>query len=277
MRRFKTLALLLVMSAVAAGCGGSGGEETVGDVEPAPERPPLTTTPVPTTAGGTTVPLTNLTLRLTDVRVVNSEESDSGLRILLPAGVATASVTVNGLPSPNRVISVCQARELDKRLSGAACRTPANGEAVTVTLGSAATGIEVAQVGVSGSGPEGNITALSDVTVRYAASSREVRLRLQEVPGSDGGGRPTFSMTPAGTGTYRAQLNWKIIQVFGGTDSRGSLELLQGGNVSNQAESNNTQAQLNGTAPAGAGDLAIRIRNIGTAAMVTPQLTATFP
>ena len=277
MRRFKTLALMLVMTAVAAGCGGGGSDDTDTEVEPAPERPPLTTSAVPTTSPGTTVPATNLALRLTDVRVVNSEESDSGMRVILPAGVVTASVTVNGLPSPNRVISVCQAKELDRRLSGAACRTPANGEAVTVTLGSAATGVEIAQVGVSGSGPGGNITTLSDVTIRYAASSREVSLRLQEVAGSDEGGRPTFSMTPAGTGTYRAQLNWRIIPVFGGTDSRGRLELLQGANVANQADGANTQAQLDGTAPAGAADLAIRIRNIGTAAMVTPQLTATFP
>jgi hypothetical protein len=269
---------MLVMTAVAAGCGGGGGDDVDTDVEPAPERPPLSTIAVPTTApGGTTVPATNLTLRLTDVRVANSEESDSGMRILLPAGVATASVTVNGLPSPNRVISVCQARELDRRLSGAACRTPANGEAVTVSLGSAATGVEIAQVGVSGSGPGGNLTTLSDVTVRYAASSREVSLRLQEIAGSEEGGRPTFTMTPAGSGSYRAQLNWKIIPVFGGTDNRGRLELVQGSAVVTQDESANTQAQLNGTAPAGATDLGIRIRNIGTAAMVTPQLTATFP
>ena len=268
---------MLAMIAVAAGCGGSGGDDTEAEVEPAPERPALSTSAVPTTAGGPTVPATNLTLRLADVRVVNSEESDSGMRVLLPAGVATASVTVNGLPTPNRVISVCQARELERRLSGAACRTPANGEAVTVTLGSAATGVEIAQVGVSGPGPEGNLTSLSDVTIRYAASSREVSMRLQEIAGSDAGGRPTFTMTPAGSGAYRSQLNWKIIQVFGGTDSRGQLELLQGGNVANQAESANTQVQLNGTAPAGASDLAIRVRNIGTAAMVTPQLTATFP
>jgi hypothetical protein len=276
-RRFKTLALMLVMTALAAGCGSSGGDETDTDVEPAPERPPLSASAVPTTSGGTTIPATNLTLRMTDVRVVNSEESDSGMRVILPAGVASASVTVNGLPSPNRVISVCQANELDRRLSAAACRTPANGEAVTVALGSAATGVEIAQVGVSGAGPEGNITILSDVTIRYAASSREVSLRLQEVAGSDEGGRPTFSMTPAGTGAYRAQLNWKIIPVFGGTDSRGRLELVQGGNVTNQTEGSNTQALLDGTVPAGAGDVAIRIRNVGTAAMVTPQLTVTFP
>ena len=78
---------MLVMTAVAAGCGSSGGDDTDTEVEPAPERPPLSTSAVPTTSGGTTVPATNLTLRLTDVRVVNSEESDSGMRVMLPAGV----------------------------------------------------------------------------------------------------------------------------------------------------------------------------------------------
>lgn len=268
---------MMVIAAVAGACGGSGTDETETDVEPAPERPPLSTSLVPTTSGGTTVPATNLTLRLTDVRILNSEESDSGMRVMLPAGVATASVTINGLPSPNRVISVCQARELDRRFSGGACRTPANGEAVTVTLGSAATGVEIAQVGVSGTGPEGNLTSLSDVTIRYAASSREVSLRLQEIAGDAAGGQPTFTMTPAGSGAYRAQLNWRIIPVFGGADSRGRLELLQGGAVTSQSDAASAQAEFNGTAPAGAGDLAIRVRNVGTAAMVAPQLTASFP
>ena len=276
MLRSKILVLMLAMAAAACGGGGDSGDDS--DIGAGPDTTAASTTaPVPTTVGGTTVPATTLTFRLTDVRVVNSEENDSGMRILLPAGVATASVTVTGLPSPNRVISVCQAKELEKRMSGAACRTPANGEAVTVTLGSAATGVEIAQVGVSGSGAEGNITSLSEVTIRYAASSRDVSLRLQEVAGSDAGGRPTFALSPAGSGAYRSTLTWRIIPVFGGTDSRGQLELVQGGNVLTQVDGANTQAQLNGTAPAGATDVGIRIRNIGTAAMVTPQLVATFP
>lgn len=275
MHRFRILTLLLAMTAAACG----GGDDDGGDVGAGADLPASTTTavPVPTSAAGPTLPATNLTLRLTEVRVVNSEESDSGLRVLLPAGVASASVTVNGLPTPNRVISVCQATELDRRMSGAACRTPANGEAVTVMLGSAATGVEVAQVGVSGTGPEANITSLTDVTIRYAASSREVQLRLQEIAGSDAGGRPTFTMTPSATSAYQATLSWKIIPVFGGTDSRGRLELVQGGTVVNQGDGSNTQAQISGTAPAGGGEASLRIRNVGDAAMVTPQLTATFP
>lgn len=267
---------MLAMTTAACGGGGDGGDDT--DIGAAPDSTTgSTTAAAPTTVAGTTAPAANLTFRMTDIRVVNSEETDSGMRVLLPAGVATASVTVNGLPSPNRVISVCQARELNKRMSGAACRTPANGEAVTVTLGSAATGVEIAQVGVTGSGQEGNITALSEVTIRYSAPSREVSLRLQEIAGSDDGGRPTFSMTPSASGSYRATLNWRIIPVFGGTDSRGRLEAVQGSTAINSADGSNTQAQLTGTAPAGAGEVGIRIRNIGTAAMVTPELTATFP
>lgn len=274
------IAIVLVISAVAAGCGGGddGGTEEDLDAGATPTTLSGTTVPVPSTAGGTTVPATTLTLKMTDVRVVSSEEPDSGMRVLLPAGVASASVTVTGLPSPNRVISVCQANELDRRMSGAACRTPANGEAVNVTLGSAATGVEIAQVGSSGSGPEGNITALSEVTIRYAASSREVNLRLQEIAGGDTTNQPTISLTPpSASGNYRATLNWKIIPVFGGTDSRGQLELVQGGNVVKMAESANTQVSLSGTLPPPVGEAAVRIRNVGAAAMVTPELSALLP
>lgn len=260
----------------ATACGGGDSDDT--DIGAGPSSTAASmTTPVPTTVAGTTVPPTNLTLRLTDVKVVSSEEADSGMRILLPAGVGSASVTVTGLPSPNRVISVCQAKELDRRMSGAACRNPANGEAVTVALGSAATGVEIAQVGASGTGPGDGITALSEVKISYAASSREVSLRLQQLAGNDSGNQPTFAMTPRGSGSYRVVLNWKIIPVFGGTDSRGQLELVQGDTVVNKSEGANNQVQLEDTAPAGATDVAVRIRNVGVAAMVTPQLTATFP
>lgn len=263
------------MTAVACG-GGSGTDDS--DIGAGQSATTATTAaPVPTTVGGTTLPATTLTLRLTDVKVVNSEEADSGMRILLPPGVASASVTVTGLPSPNRSISVCQAKELDRRMSGAACRNPADGEAVTVALGSTATGVEIAQTRVTATDPAGSLTSLSEVKITYAASSREVSVRLQQLAGNDSGNRPTFSMTPRGSGSYRAVLNWKIIPVFGGTDSRGQLELVQGDTVVNASEGASNQVQLDGAAPAGTTDVAVRIRNIGVAAMVTPELTATFP
>jgi hypothetical protein len=272
--------IVLALTAAAA-CGGGGGDDTDEDLDagaPTTAAGAPTTARVPTTTPGTTVAPTSLTLKVTDVRLINSEESDSGMRILLPAGTASAAVTVTGLPTPNRVISVCQANDLDRRLSTAACRTPANGEAVNVALGSAATGVEVVQVGVSGSGPEGNSTALGDVTIRYSASSREMTVRLPQIAGGDGAKlSPTFSLTPPSTnGAYRAQMNWTIIPVFGGTDSRARLELVQGGNVANQADSTATEARLEGTLTPAA-EASIRIQNVGTAAMVSPKLTLLLP
>lgn len=272
---------MLVLAMTAAACGGGGGDDTDDDIDaggPTTAAGSATTVPVPTTAAGTTVPPTTLTLKVTDIRLINSEESDSGMRILLPAGVASASVTATGLPTPNRVISVCQANELDRRMSTAACRQPANGEAVNVSLGSAATGVEIVQAGLSAAGPEGNATALGEVTIRYTASSREISARLPQIAGGDsGGGRPSFSLTPASTsGAYRAQLNWTVIPVFGGTDSRGRLELVQGANVSKEANSTATEARIDGTLSP-PGEAAIRIQNVGTAAMVTPKLTLLLP
>lgn len=279
MRRLRMVASILVLAVVAAGCGGGAGDSADDDAGGAPSTTTaLTTAPVPTTAGGTTVPAANLTLRVADLRLVNSEESDNGVRVLLPAGVATASVTVNGLPTPNRVISVCQANDLDRRLSAAVCRVPANGEAVTIPLGAAASGVEIVQVGTSSSGPGGNVTNLDDVTIRYASSSREVTARLAQIAAGESGGRPSFGLTPAGAaGTYRASLAWTVIQVFGGTPSNGQLELVQGGTPAKQAEGAGLQVRLEGTvAPPGA-EAAVRVSNIGSAAMVSPKLTLLLP
>jgi hypothetical protein len=274
-RRFPVAALVLAMTIVAAGCGGDGGGDDDEDLG-LPANPSATTTmPVPSTAAGTTLPPSNLTLRLTGVRLANSEESDNGMRILLPAGVSTASVTLTGLPSPNRVVSVCQARELDRRQEAATCRTPASGEAVTVTLGSAASGVELLQLGTVGTGPAGNSAALDEVTIRYAASSRELNVRLPQIAGGEPG--PTFGLTPASTdGTYRATLSWTVIPVFGGSVANGQLELLEGGNATNQAQSSG-EVRLSGNVPAPVGDVAIRVQNVGTAALVTPKLNLLLP
>jgi hypothetical protein len=269
--------MVLAMAAAVSGCGGKGGGDTGDDAAP-PSTGVATTAPVPSTAGGTTVPPTNLSLRITDVRLVNSEESDSGMRVLLPAGVGSASVTLTGLPSPNRVISVCQARELERRFSGAACRTPASGETVTVTLGSAASGVEIVQVGVSGPGPAGNSAALEEVSIRYAASSRELRIRLPQIAAGDAGGRPTFALTPpSADGAYRATLNWTVIAVFGGSPANAQLELLSGGSQVNQAQSTASEVRLTGTVPPPVGDVAIRAQNVGSSALVTPNLVAVLP
>jgi hypothetical protein len=271
----RTIAMVLAMTVVAAACGGDGGgaDDDVG-------AGVSTTTPssAPSTTAAATGPRTDLTLRITDLRLENSEESDNGVRILLPDGVTTASVTLAGLPSPNRVISVCQARELDRRLSTAVCRQPASGEAVTVALGAEASGVEIVQAGLSSSGPEGNATTLGDVTIRYAASSREVDVRLSQIPAGEAGARPSFSLTPAGTtGAYRAALTWTVIQVFGGTPSNAQLELVRGGNVVDSAQSGGLQVQLNGTMTPPGGDAAVRVQNVGPSALVGPKLDMLLP
>jgi hypothetical protein len=269
--------MVLAMTAVVAGCGSDSGDDGDGDAA-TPTTVAATTVPVPSTAGGTTIPSTSLTLRITDVGLVNSEESDNGMRVLLPAGVTTAAVTVTGLPSPNRVISVCQAQELDRRFSGAACRTPANGEAVNVALGTAASGVEIIQVGVTGAGAAGNTAKLDEVTIRYTASSREVNVRLPQVASGETGGRPTFGLSPASSdGSYRATMTWTVIPVFGGTPANGQIELLEGSTVSGQAQSGSAQVQLNGKVATPGGNATIRVQNLGTAALVTPKLNMVLP
>ncbi len=273
-KRFGTLAGVLAMAAAAAACGAKSGSG-VDAGGPSSTSVAATTVAVPSTVAGTTVPPSNLTLRVTEVHLVNSEESDSGMRILLPAGVATASVTLTGLPSPNQVISVCQARGLDSRLTGAACRTPANDEAVNVTLGAAASGVEIVQVGVNGSGPGANTARLDAVVIRYAASSRELNVRLPQIAAGE---QPAFALTPAGSGgSYRAALTWTVIPVFGGTASSGQVQLLQNGSVASQAQGGAAGVQLEGTVPAPAGDVSIRLQNIGEAALVSPKLAALLP
>jgi hypothetical protein len=268
--------MVLAVALVAANCGGDGdGDEDVAAATTTAPAP-ATTAVVPTTAGGTTVPATSLTLRITDIRLLNSEESDNAVRILLPPGVATASVTVAGLPSPNRVVSVCQADDLDRRLTTAACRMPASGESVNVALGTAARGVEIVQAGLSSSGPEGNTTNLGEVTIRYTASSREVNVRLSQVAGGESGARPTFALTPAGSGAYHARLTWTVIQVFGGTPSSALVEVVQGGNVVNKAEGGGLEVRLNGTLSP-PGEAAIRVQNAGSSALVGPKLALTLP
>ena len=269
--------MALALTGMAAGCGGDSGDSAGDDVDGATPSTAVTTPAVAPTAGGTTVPPTDLTLRVTDVQLVNSEDSDNGVRILLPPGVATAAVTLTGVAPGNR-ISVCQARELESRLSSGACRTPTSGEAVNVTLGSTASGVEIVPVAVPGGAPAGSTTTLQEVSIRYAASSREVNVRLPQIAAGESGGRPTFALTPAGPGgPYQARLTWTVIQVFGGTPSNGQLELLRGGAVANSAASGGLEVRLTGDVPAPVGDAAIRVQNVGSSAMVSPKLSLVLP
>lgn len=263
--------LLMALAAGACGSGKGSGSETVGT--PAAS----TTTPVASTAGGTTVPPTNLTLRITDLRLVISEETNRGVRVLLPAGVASAKVTLPDIPAPNRAISVCQTQDLNAVMSSATCRTPTGSDPVTVTLGAEARGVEIIHVSTPISGPTTSTFNLKEVDISYTASSREVNVRLPQIENGDAGGRPTFALTPAATdGAYRATFAWQVIQTFGGTPSLGQLELLSAGSAADHSQGS-PETRLNGTAPAPRTDLAIRATNLGTSVLINPTLNLLLP
>jgi hypothetical protein len=115
------------------------------------------------------------------------------------------------------------------------------------------------------------------VLIRYAASSREVNVRFPQIASGESGNRPTFALTPpSADGTYRATLSWNVILVFGGTPSNAQIELLQGGTVADQAQAGG-DVRLTGTVPSPGSESAIRVQNLGTAALVTPRLNALLP
>ena len=273
-RPFAIAAIVLALTVTGA-CGGGDEDE---DLDATATTGPATTLAPPTTVSGPTVPPADLTLRITDVRLtLNANEADNGIRVLLPAGVPNVSVTLRGVPSPNRAISVCQARELERRMDAASCRTPQDGEAATLPLGATASGVEIVQLGAVGSGAEGNAATLEEVTIRYSASSREVNVRLAQIAAGEAGGRPAFGLTPpSADGSYRASLAWNVIAVFGGNLGTGQLELVQGGSVANQAQGS-ADVRLTGTVPAPAENVVIRAQNVGSSALVTPKLSLLLP
>ena len=268
-------ALVLAASAAACGGGGGGGKDNTDAAAPAATTTPPVASTAPT---GTTLPATNLTLHMTDIRVGNSEESDNAFRVLLPPGVTTATVSITGLPTPNQVISVCQANDLQQRLPTAVCRMPAAGATAVLPLGSGATGVEIAQVGTNGSGPGASVTALSDVTITYAASSRDISLRLAQIEAGDAGAKPTFTLTPPSpTGAYKAMLNWTVVQVFGGTASTAQIDVVQNGNSVNKTSGSGLQVQLAGNVPSPPAEAGFRVQNIGAGALVSVRLVLTMP
>jgi hypothetical protein len=264
------------MIVLALAACGSDGDSASDDLDSSPAAT-TTTAPVPTTVGGTTVPPTNLTLRISDLRLVISEETNRGVRVLLPAGVTSASVTLPEIASPNRVVSICQTQDLNAVMSAAACRTPTGSEPVTVALGSAARGVEIIHLATPTAGPGNNTFTVKEVQISYAASSREINVRLPQIDAGDAAGRPTFALSPASAdGRYRATFAWQVIPSFGGTPSQGQLEVVRGGGAVAQGQGS-PEVQINGTAPAPVADLAVRATNLGTSLLVSPVLNLLLP
>jgi hypothetical protein len=225
----------------------------------------------PPTSAPPTTPAA-VTLSITDLRLINSEESDNALRILVESAAPELTVTVTGVPSPNRVILVCPANELARRTAPATgCVTPASGEAVKVPHGEANKGVEIVQVGVSGAGAAGNSTAIGEVTISYPATSRQVQFRLPPLPPGDAGRPPSFRMTPAGAGAYQATAAFTPAV---GNQGEAELTLVTGSATTNQARGSGPSLSGNLNPPV---EATIRLRNSGSVALTALTLTAQFP
>lgn len=259
-----------LLATTLAGCDVDG-SPTVSTSSSAPATGVSTTSPATTST--TAAAAGNVTLSLTGVRLVNSEESDNALRVLFDSAAADVSVTLTGIPSPNRVVLVCPAAELDRpvRAQGG-CATPSSGETVKVAHGSAYKGVEVVQVGVAGTGPAANSTTVGEITVAYPATSREVRLRLPPLREGESGGRPSLRMSPVGSGAYRASATWSST---GGGTGEAELVLVAGSSTVSRARGG-PGSMLNGNLSPPA-EATYRFGNTGSVPLLTPTLTLLFP
>ena len=269
----------MIAATVMAGCPSDGGSpgppgDGSGRSTTVSTSPPLTAPTLSTRPGGTVAGDT-VTLTISDLRLVNSEESDNGLRVFLDSAGPTPEVTVilTGVPSPNRTIRVCPAVELERRIGVPGCVTPAGGEAVKVPHLPNYRGLEIVQVGVVTTGVGANTYALGEIAVTFPAATREVRMRLPPLAAGDGSGRPTtLRMTPTATGSYRANARWT-----GTAAGTGEIDL-----TLNTPTSTVSQARGGpGTSLTGnlspPGEAFVRFRNAGSTTLSNVLLTVQFP
>lgn len=260
------------MALAGAGCPSDGGSPQPGGTTTAPTSPPLTA-PTLTTRPGTTGD--SVTLTITDLRLVNSEESDNGLRVFMDTAGAPPDVAVvltGGVPSPNRTIRVCPAVELETRVSAPGCATPASGEVVKVPHLPNYRGVEIVQVGVAAAGPGANSTAVGEIAITFPAATRQVRVRLPAVSAGDAGGRPAFKLTPPGPGSYRASAQWAPTATGTG---EAELTLTTPTSTVSRAQGGPGTSLTGNLSPTG--EAVIRFRNTGAAALTRVVLTVLFP
>jgi len=272
-QRWWVVAATAALALAASACPGDGGRG--GSVAPTTTSttPPLTA-PTLTTRPGTTGALATLTV--TDLRLVNSEESDNGFRVFLESadGATEVSVTLTGnVPSPNRTILVCPAVALETRVRAPGCVTPAGGDTAMVPHLPDYRGVEVIQVGVAGSGPGANTTTIGEITVAFPAATRSVRMRLPALAAGDAGGRPTFRLSPAGAGSYRASAQWTPA---GANSGEAELTLTTAAATVSQARGG-PGTSVNGNLPAPSADASFRFRNAGTTPLLGVVLSIQFP
>jgi hypothetical protein len=260
---------------LAAGACRSG----EGAAPPRTAVSPSTSTPAsaPTIPSGPTGPASVgpdiVTLLVNNVRLVNSEESDNGFRILVDSAASDVSVLLTGIPSPNRTIFVCPATELDRRAPTRECATPETGEPARVPHSATHKGVEVVQVGVTGTGPAAGTTAVSAIAVTYTPTSREVRLRLPPLRAGTAGEAASFRLSPAGSGAgeYRATATWMV----GGAPGTAEIALVAGSRVAAQSNGGPGVA-LTGTLPPPA-EATLRVKNTGSTTLTALTITALFP
>ena len=267
--RHAARAVGLFLSLVTAGCDGGDSARPPAGSSPSttvalPTTPSTTTTVLPAPPGG---PAGSVTLRANDVRLVNAEESDSAFRALFDSSASEVTVVLRGVPSPNRVVFVCPAAELERREPVGGCVTPSDGEAVTVSHRPERRGVEVVQVGVSGAAPGGNATTVAEIAITYPPTSREVRLRLPPLPSGDAGPAPSFTLSPAGPGTYRATATWA-----GGANAEVTFAV--GSNVSRSEGPPGAQTTGSVSPPV---EGTLRVRNTSSSTLLGLTVTALFP
>ena len=151
-----------------------------------------------------------VTFHAYNVTLQNSEESDQGLRILVDSPDPNIFVRLKGgVPSSNKVVSVCPIVDMKKLSPGSACVFPSNGEKVEIPHGSEYLGAEVFLLGLA---PDGtNQITIDDIQVGYKAASGAVRVKTPPIAKPVGGSackdnacNPFFEMVPQLTGTLTA-------------------------------------------------------------------------
>lgn len=214
--------LLALLVGVVIGKGSSGEvgpvttSATPSDPSPTPVPSPHVSpgkSPKPPEESPSTSPkpkTRKVTFHAYNVTLQNSEESDQGLRILVDSPDTTIHVRLKGgVPSSNKVVSVCPVVDMNKLSPGSTCAFPSNGEKVEIPHGSKYLGAEVFLLGLA---PDGtNQITIDDIQVGYKAASGAVRVKTPPIAKSAGASackdnacNPFFEMTPQLTGTLTA-------------------------------------------------------------------------
>ena len=243
---------------------------TSGPVGSATSVPPATEPPP---AGGTSGP-DIATLVAGNVRLFDSTVSDNAFRALVDSSAGDVSVVLFGVPTPNRTIFVCPAADLDHRAPAPSCTAPADGTPVRLPHAPAYQGVEVVQVGLTGTGPTANSYSVTNIAVTFTPASRDVRLRLPPLRSGPTAGQASFRMAPAGdgNGAYRATATWTPAA---GDPGRAELALLAGATVS--AESAGGPGVTLSTRLSSSTEAVVRVRNAGPSTLSGLTLTASFP